>query len=186
MRVSRDQVDKLFPDIIDKLGYNKKELNLEWLESIIDFLSNMGLFFKILFFAAVIALILFIAYKIVMNLSKNNNKFKMNNINAVPEGNISLSDILKEIAKHKLKKDYKLATIYLHHATICRLLDKKIIEHSRDYTNKEITRLLYSTDMLTTFTTIATRSQGILFNNEDINVDDFIELEKCYNEDFNE
>lgn len=183
MRISRDQVDKLFPEIIEELGYNKKR-DLEWLDSLFDFLSNMGAFFKVLFVAAVIAIIIFIIYKIVINISRNGRRLKRNKKIVEDNENRKLHDVLREISKLKNQKDFTLATVLLHHATILFLLEKNYIDYNRDYTNREIFNLLLKTNLLASFKTIAIRSQGILFNNEEIDERDFLELETSYNEVF--
>lgn len=186
MKVSRDQVDNLFPEIVDKLGYNKEESDLEWLDSLMKSLSGMGPFFKVLFICAFIAIIIFIIYRIVLSLAKNSKSLhknaKINDSNV----NKQLQDILDDVSRLKNNKKFTLAAVFLHHATMHYLLEKDLLEYNRDYTNKEIFNLLENTNFLTSFKTIALRSQGILFNNEEVDENDFLELENYYNEVFND
>lgn len=185
---SRDKIDEIFPEVVKELGYDKvdRELNLDWLWDFIEKLSNFGSVFKILFYVAVTALLIFLIYKFISSLSKSNRKLKdkksESNENSIND--LTMDDLLKQINKYKESFNYSLATLFLHYGTLYFLKENKLIEDDRDYTNREITYILSRNKLKDSFLRIATKTQGILFNNENIDKESFIVLENLFRSNY--
>lgn len=185
---SRDKIDKIFPEVVKELGYDKvdRELNLDWLRSLFEKLSNFGPLFKILFYIAVTALLIFIIYKFISSLSRSDRKLKDKKINNIQADitDLTMGDLLAKINEYKNSLNYSLATLFLHYGTLHFLRENKLIQEDRDYTNREITYILSRNKLKDSFLKIATKTQGILFNNEDIDKDDFIVLENLFRSNY--
>lgn len=185
---SRDKIDKIFPEVVKELGYDKvdRELNLDWLKNLFDKLSNFGPVFKIIFYVAVTALLIFVIYKFISSLSKSDRKLKNKNIsnNESDIKDLTMNDLLYKINKYKESFNYSLATLFLHYGTLYFLKENKLIDEDRDYTNREITYILSRNKLKDSFLRIATKTQGILFNNEDIDKESFIVLEDLFRSNY--
>ncbi len=178
----RDEIDKIFPEIVKELGYNKKELNLDWLDALIDMLSNAGILFQVLFYTVVLGLLIFVIYKVFITFSKSNKKVITNSIE--DDKSVAVVDILAKVLEFKNRKNYTMATLYLHYGTINFLKDNEIIKQGRDYTNREVLTHLKDSKYYETFCLIAVSAQGILFNDETITRDGFLSIESSYYKDF--
>jgi hypothetical protein len=190
---------KLFADeqlVEEKLDLVLKELdaansaNWDIPDFIIDFfkfLGEIGLLFRILFYLFIIAFVIFILYKIIFLFIKDSNTVLKNK----SDESFSLQDVKNRqedylsIARALIKKgDFSQAVIQLHHGSFEYLFYKKLILKGRDYTNREIFRLLKGKEVFKPFKEIALEAELTRFRGVRVDENRYFQLESIFKEAF--
>lgn len=177
-------IDKIFPEIKKELGYKDAESNFEWLANLFRQFGELGFLLKFLFLVIIIAIAIFTVYKIVLTFSKSNKSIERSKEISVESENLTFNELLKKIEKLKEEGDFNNAILYMHYSTIAYLVENNTLREDRDYTNREILSKISNKTYLETFRKIAVKAQGILFNDETINKENFNILEENFKRDF--
>ncbi len=179
----------------------KLDLVLEELESptplnweIPDFLINffrffagLGLLYRIIFLLCVIALVIFILYKLITLLVKDliflrpQQKPGPENREAFLKGQ---TDFLQRARAFYEEGNYSRAVLELHKGSYEYLYYTKILEKGRDYTNREIFRRLKNSTKLNPFKEIALTSEMIVFRGDQSDSLRYTHLEEQFTEAF--
>lgn len=179
-----ETIDKVFPEIRKELGYNEVIKDYDWLRDLLASLNELGFLLKLIFVAIVVAIIVFVIYKLILSFTKSNNSIDRSRKLSQESNELSLAKLLEKIELLKKQGDYITALLFIHYGTIKYLKEKGIIREDRDYTNREILSIISDKPFLETFRIIAIKAQGILFNDEFIDDIEFRLLEDKFHEEF--
>ncbi len=120
----------------------------QFLKDFILFLGKGGSFFQFIFFVLIAAALLFLVYKIIgffmpdKIIGKSSKKIK---VLQKTEDSTELSDqqrYLEDAKKMVENGDISSAIIYLHLGSVNFLINNKTLLKNRDYTNREIFRMI--------------------------------------------
>ena len=150
----------------------------------------MGVVFQFLFYTLVLAVVLYIVYRIV-NIFMTNEGVEHSSKSGGKEinKNSQRSDYNKYLARaHDFYKegDCSAAVILLHLGSVSFLFEKKLLSKGRDYTNREIFSLLRGGELLNSFRMIALGAEEIRFKGITADKTAFMNLEQIYRETFHE
>ncbi|MCP4181122.1 MAG: hypothetical protein GY756_25435 [bacterium] len=160
------------------------------LNKIARFFAEIGWLFRFLFFLLVAALLLFLVYKIIgffmpekfINHSSIRGKKSQNKNSSEIMGKDRYLQKALDLFK---KGDISAAVIALHRGSVRFLFNMSILVEGRDYTNREIFRILKGDNILKPFKTLALEAEIIRFKGIDADKSLFRSLEKTYMENFN-
>ncbi len=158
-------------------------------EKIEKILHEMNILYKILFLVMAAVILLFTFYKLqglYLGSRYNAGSYKYGktgrlNSNENSPGN---NCFFEKALFYRDREDYSNAIIQLHMGSLEYLYSKKHLEGLRDYTNREIVRLLSNTGLSVAFGKIAAKAEQITFNGTEGEEGDFDKLLQIYRSNF--
>ena len=185
----------------DDLVKEKLDLVLKELESptphnwdIPDFLINffrfvvgLGLLYRIIFYFCIIALVIYVLYKLFNLLVKDSNLIRLQRDAGQENADEFLTgktDFLHRARAFYEEGKYSQAVLELHKGSYEYLYHNKVLEKGRDYTNREIFRRLKSSVKLKPFKEIAIVSEMIVFRGIQLDSGRYTLLEEQFIEAF--
>jgi hypothetical protein len=134
---------------------------------ILEFLMSLNMLFRILSLILVVALIVFILYKMT-RLFLGNKKINTSPHQPLRIGDSGLNeasaeDYLYEAKIHAEAGQFAQAILLLHKGSVKYLLDRNILKRNRDYTNREIISLIKDERLSESFGRIAMKAEFIVF-----------------------
>ncbi|MDC7126272.1 MAG: hypothetical protein PQJ46_11945 [Spirochaetales bacterium] len=181
----QEKLDKVLKEL-DKQQSSNWEMP-DFLTNFFQFLGELGLLYRILFYLFVAALLAFIVYKIVSLFIKDSSfSFRKKTEESLDVQNSSIVHDSFLLKAQELSKsgDYSMALVQLHNGSCEYLFYKNLLQKGRDYTNREIFRKLDNSESLFPFKEIALEAELFEFNGHKIEQERYKELEKMYREAF--
>ena len=165
-------------------------LNWDMPDFLIDFFrffAELGLLYRIIFLLCVIALVIYILYKLITLLVKDLNLIRTQKETGPENTDMFLkrqTDFLQRARTFYDEGEYSQAVLELHKGSYEYLYYRKILEKGRDYTNREIFRRLKNSTKLSPFKEIALASETIVFRGDKSDFQSYTYLEEQFKEAF--
>ena len=158
-------------------------------EKIEKILREMNTLYKVLFLIMTAVILLFTFYKLqglYLGSRYNADSYKYDKTGRVNSNKNSPGNncFFEKALFYRDKEDYSNAIIQLHMGSLEYLYSKKHLESLRDYTNREIVRLLSNTELSVAFGKIAAKAEQITFNGAEGEEGDFEQLLNIYRSNF--
>lgn len=160
-----------------------------FLENLLEFLGRGVLFFRILFFLFLAALVFFGIWKTIGFFMKEGGGKRSS---AIPRngqndesGIVTPGDAWLAAAREALeRREWALAIVILHKGSVEYLYGNGILNRKRDYTNREIFSLLGSGELSEPFRRLAVKAERIVFKGESGTEDEYGPFEESYRRHF--
>jgi hypothetical protein len=141
--------------------------------------------YTILFYLLLAALLLFIARKILLvfmpdRIMRSGREKAEETYGGEKERNVFLLRALEASGKG----EFSHGVILLHLGSLQYLLEHKYLLRGRDYTNREILRVLNGKDLADPFEKIALQAEMIRFKGNEVGEEVFRSMENIYRESF--
>lgn len=156
-----------------------------------DFFSSMSPLFRVLIIAGFSGVILYLGFLLAKRFSQKNYAFNPQagsddeDDPERPARRMGLPDIYSEAVKKAGAGDYDLAVLLLHQYSVTYLFQKNILQHGREYTNREIKWIIKDKGSLyDAFYQLALESEKIAFNEEHESAEKFESLHEGFKREF--
>jgi len=159
----------------------------DFLINFFKFIAGLGLLYRILFYLSVIALVVYILYKLITLLMKDSNLIRRQKEAGMVNAEVFLmgqTDFLHKARAFYEEGNYSQAVLELHKGSYEYLYYHKVLEKGRDYTNREIFRRLKTSVKLNPFKDIAIASEMIMFRGVSLDSGRYTLLEEQFIEAF--
>jgi len=151
------------------------------------FLGEIGLLYRILFYLFIISLVVYILYKTIFLFVKDSSlvrKYKKERLSDTPHVNDGQSNFLLRAGELCKSGNYSEALIQLHNGSCEYLFYNNLLRTGRDYTNREIFRILKGHESLKAFKEIALAAELTFFRGVEVEKERYSQLESLFKEAF--